>query len=158
MILHLNIGTNIGDRLSNLERAVAALEARLGPVRLSPVVESEPWGFDSQNRFLNVGVAVDVDDDADPLMLLDAVQSAERSVDASSHRNPDGTYRDRVVDIDMIALGNSVVNHPRLVLPHPHMQKRLFVMQPYQWLNDNPHKSCSLKGEAGGCGAQKNDT
>lgn len=144
MTLHLNIGTNIGDRRSNLERAVAALVARFGPVRLSPVIESEPWGFNSQNRFLNIGVAVEVDDTADPLLLLDMVQEAERSVDASSHRNVDGTYRDRVVDIDMIALGQQQVNHPRLVLPHPHMHRRPFVLTPFRWLNDHPNQSCPL--------------
>lgn len=144
MTLHLNIGTNLGDRRSNLERAVAALVARFGPVRLSPVEESEPWGFESQNRFLNVGVAVEVADDADPLRLLDIVQDAERSVDSSLHRNADGTYRDRVVDIDMIVLGNRQVNHPRLTLPHPRMRYRTFVMRPYKWLEDHPGDSCPL--------------
>lgn len=145
MTLHLNIGTNLGDRRSNLERAVAALEARFGRVRLSPVEESEPWGYDSPNRFLNIGVAVEVADDADPLALLDAVQAAERSVDGASHRNADGTYRDRVVDIDMIALGDRRVDHPRLTLPHPRMRQRIFVMRPYRWLEANPTASCPLE-------------
>ncbi len=148
MTLHLNIGTNLGDRRSNLERAVAALERRLGKLRLSPIIESEPWGFAGSQSFLNLGVAVEVNDDADPLALLDVVQQAEREVDASPHRNPDGTYRDRVIDIDMIALGEVRLNHPRLVLPHPHASERDFVMLPYTWLCEHPDGSCPL-GQSG---------
>lgn len=100
-LYHLNIGSNIGDSRSILERAVAAV-SRLSeaPARRSSVYESEPWGFESPNMFLNV--AVEVFSSLEPLAFLAAVQQIERGISPASHRNPDGTYRDRLVDIDLI--------------------------------------------------------
>ncbi len=125
-IAHINIGSNIGDRLALLGEAVAAVERELGvEAEVSAVVESEPWGFDSPNMFLNIGVNVEVGDLA-PLELLYRLQAAQRSVDDSSHRKADGSYADRRVDIDLIALGEAVVD----TLPHPRMAQRDFVLRP----------------------------
>ncbi len=87
-----------------------SVERELGvEAEVSAVVESEPWGFDSPNMFLNIGVNVEVGDLA-PLELLYRLQAAQRSVDDSSHRKADGSYADRRVDIDLIALGEAVVD------------------------------------------------
>lgn len=129
-IAHINIGSNIGDRLALLGEAVAAVERELGAkAEVSAVVESEPWGFDSPNMFLNIGVNVEVGDLA-PLELLHHLQAAQRSVDDSSHRKADGSYADRRVDIDLIALGAAVVDTAELTLPHPRMAQRDFVLRP----------------------------
>lgn len=85
----------------NLTRAVAAVEKEFGWFELSHHVESEPWGFESKNKFLNVGMAFI--SGLDPLDVLHILQRIERSISADSHRNPDGSYRDRVIDIDIIA-------------------------------------------------------
>lgn len=129
-IAHINIGSNIGDRLALLGEAVAAVERELGvEAEVSAVVESEPWGFDSPNMFLNIGVNVEVGDLA-PLELLYRLQAAQRSVDDSSHRKADGSYADRRVDIYLIALGEAVVDTAELTLPHPRMAQRDFVLRP----------------------------
>jgi len=131
MTVHLNIGTNIGRRHANLRQAAAALSLRLpGRMTLSEPVETEPWGFSSVNRFLNQGVAIELDEPLDPLALLDRVQEAERSISAASHRTADGSYADRVIDIDVIAVDGVVMDHPRLTLPHPRMHLREFVLIP----------------------------
>lgn len=128
-IAHINIGSNIGDRLALLGEAVAAVERELGAdAEVSAVVESEPWGFDSPNMFLNIGVNVEVGDLA-PLELLHRLQVAQQSVDDSSHRKADGSYADRRVDIDLIALGAAVVDTAELTLPHPRMAQRDFVLR-----------------------------
>lgn len=129
-IAHINIGSNIGDRLALLGEAVAAVESELGvKSQVSSVVESEPWGFDSSNMFLNIGVNIEVGD-LDPLVLLHRLQAAQRTVDDSSHRKADGTYADRRIDIDLIAVGSAVVETAELTLPHPRMCQRYFVLRP----------------------------
>ena len=131
MTVHLNIGTNIGRRHANLGQAAAALSLCLpGRMTLSEPVESEPWGFVSDNRFLNMAAAIELDGPMDPLEILGRVQEAERSVCADSHRTASGGYADRVIDIDIIAVDAIVMSDPRLTLPHPRMHLRPFVLIP----------------------------
>lgn len=126
---HFNIGSNLGDRLALIGRAVALLEAALGTeARVSAPVVSEPWGFDSPHRFVNVGVNFETD--LDPAELLRTALETERLIDPEgSHRNPDGTYADRLIDIDLICVGQAV-SHGDPELPHPRLQGRRFVLEP----------------------------
>lgn len=128
MNIFLNIGSNLGDRRRNLSRAVAAIEKEFGYFELSHVVESEPWGYDSPNSYLNVGMMVV--SDLEPLEVLRRLQAIERSLSPEPHRNPDGTYADRLVDIDIIAIDRIVLDTPELQLPHPRMAERRFVLEP----------------------------
>ncbi|MDE6160936.1 MAG: 2-amino-4-hydroxy-6-hydroxymethyldihydropteridine diphosphokinase, partial [Muribaculaceae bacterium] len=88
MRIHLNIGSNQGDRAALIERAVALLMRAMpdARVRRSAPVESEPWGFDSPNAFLNIGLMLDLPRDIDPEALLDSTQAAERAISLASHR------------------------------------------------------------------------
>lgn len=131
---YINIGSNIGDRATLIERAVAAIELALhAGCRRSAIFESEPWGFDSRNRFLNLGIAVDTT--LNPQMLLATLQSIERDISPSPHRNSDGSYADRAIDIDLIAVDSLTCDSPALTLPHPRMHMREFVLQPLCELN-----------------------
>lgn len=138
-IAHLNIGTNLGHRLSNIDRAVALLSATpgIGGLTVSQPVTSEPWGFDSDNTFVNVGVRLDTT--LTPLQLLDATQLVEQTISTASHRDDSGNYRDRLIDIDIIAFtmddGNDLVTtSTRLTIPHPLMHLREFVLIPMSQL------------------------
>ncbi len=138
--IHINIGSNTGDRAALIERAVAAIAARLDPdgkaeIRLAPVVESEPWGFESENKFLNLGLMVDMPGDVDPHEVLRCLQAVEREIADRPHRNADGSYADRPIDIDLIALDDIVVDTPDLLLPHPRMHLRQFVLEPISILD-----------------------
>lgn len=128
MNVFLNIGSNRGDRRRNLSRAVAAIEKEFGYFELSHVVESEPWGFDSPNRFLNVGMMVI--SELEPLEILHKLQAIERSISPDAHRNADGTYADREIDIDIIAIDEMTIDTPELTVPHPRMAERAFVLEP----------------------------
>lgn len=142
MLIHLNIGSNQGDRAALLERAVALLVERLAPLewRVSTAVESAPWGFESPHPFLNVGLDLKVgpaqaDEFAcNPLLLLDITQQCERSLGSTPHRNADGSYRDRNIDIDIILMGDLQVRSRRLTVPHPHASHRPFVLGPLREL------------------------
>jgi len=134
-IAYINIGSNLGDRPGNIARAVAGIMDRLstvGGVRCSAVIESEPWGYVSENRFLNLGMLLPTE--LEPLALLRELLSVERSISDAPHRDSSGKYADRIIDIDLITLGDVVINTPELTLPHPRMRERKFVMEPLRRL------------------------
>ena len=138
MKAHINIGSNIGDRMANISRAVALIrDLSLVPPRVSKVFESEPWGYDSVNMFYNVGVEIDTD--LSPALLLSALKSIEKNIDPSSHRDENGNYKDRTIDIDLIYMGDFVISIDSLQLPHPRMEKRAFVLTPIAELDPTWH-------------------
>ena len=132
MKYYINIGTNLGNRRLNLSRAVAAVERRFGYFEISKVVEAEPWGYDSTNLYLNVAMMFDTDEA--PLDVLHALQAIEKEISPEAHRNPDGTYKDRLIDIDIMAIENVVVDEPELKVPHPHLFDRPFFINPLKEL------------------------
>lgn len=137
--IHLNLGSNIGDRRALMGRAVALLAARLAPARLllSDYVESEPWGYDSANTYLNMGVMVLTERTLCPEAVLAATQSVELAVGLGApHRNPDGTYCDRPIDIDIIDMDGLHMDTPALTLPHPRAALRPFVTGPMRQLEE----------------------
>ncbi len=128
MNYYLNIGSNIGNRRDNLYRAVVALAAGTGGCAVSSIVESEPWGFESENRFMNLGVSLV--SDIDPHEMLDRIHDIERRLGSASHRDEQGGYIDRLVDIDIVAIDDLVIDTPTLQVPHPHLPDRDFFLLP----------------------------
>ena len=128
MNFYLNIGSNIGDRRDNLYRAVVALAAGTGGCAVSSIVESEPWGFESDNRFMNLGVSLC--SDMEPQQMLDRSHEIERRLGSASHRDEQGGYIDRLVDIDIVAIDDLVIDTPTLQVPHPHLPERDFFLRP----------------------------
>ena len=128
MDYYLNIGSNIGERRDNLYRAVAFLAAGTGGCAVSSIIESEPWGFESDNRFMNLGVWLRCD--MEPLEMLDRIHDIERRLGSASHRDEQGAYIDRLVDIDIVAIDNLVIDTPTLQVPHPHLPDRDFFLKP----------------------------
>lgn len=130
---HVNIGSNIGDRHALIERAVAAIgRMAKATVRLSSPFESEPWGFESPNSFINLGVAFETD--LPPFELLRQLRLIESRISDASHRTADGCYADRMIDIDLIAVGQIILSGDGLTLPHPRMHLREFVLRPIEEL------------------------
>lgn len=144
MRYYINIGSNIGNRRLNISRAIAAVEKRYGYFELSKAVESEPWGFDSTNSFLNVGMMFETD--SEPLDVLHSLQEIESAISPDPHRNPDGSYADRKLDIDIMAIrgdehdgmpGEAVeIDTDELKVPHPHLFDRPFFIGPLRELLD----------------------
>lgn len=132
---YLNIGTNLGDRIANLRRAIVALSAGTGGCGVSSVVTSEPWGFESANDFLNVGVVVR--SAMEPHDMLQWIHHIEQRLGSASHRNEQGGYVDRLVDIDIMAIDDLVIDTPDLTVPHRHLLDRDFFYLPMRQLN--PH-------------------
>ena len=126
-IAYLALGTNIGNKRRNMITAAALLAERVGDVlALSGFYETEPWGFQSENTFLNA--ALQLDTSLSPLELLKAPQEIEIEMGRTQKSN--GAYHDRIIDIDILLYDNLVLQTPELTLPHPLMHERLFVMEP----------------------------
>lgn len=128
MRLYVGLGANTGDRKRNIESAIRALGGRIGACAgCSSFYETEPVGFTSPHRFLNAVAAFDTA--LTPGELLDASQDVERAL-GRTEKSRDGVYHDRPIDIDLLLLDDAVTRTPRLVLPHPHMERRRFVLEP----------------------------
>lgn len=131
--VHLNLGSNLGDSRTLIARAAAMLARALAParLRLSDYVESAPWGYESPHPFTNMGIMLTTGRRLDPAEVLDATQAVEQALGAATpHRKPDGSYADRLIDIDIIDIDRLCVDTPRLILPHPRMALRPFVTGP----------------------------
>lgn len=131
--LYLSLGTNLGDRRENLDRALSLIAREVGTVvSASDRMETAPWGFDSANSFLNM--AVKVETELSPLEALHVTQDIERRL-GRSEKTVNGQYRDRVIDIDLLMYFMSdgtpaKMDTPELTLPHRLMRQREFVMKP----------------------------
>ena len=126
--LYLSLGTNLGDRQKNLTSAMKLIGEKVGTVvSASDFMETDPWGFESANRFLNM--AIKVDTTLQPLEVLHATQEIERKL-GRTKKSVNREYHDRLIDIDILLYDNLVMNTPELTIPHPLMYKREFVMKP----------------------------
>ena len=126
-IAYLGLGTNIGNKRRNMITAAALLAERVGDIlALSGFYETEPWGFASENFFLNA--AVKLKTFLSPLELLQITQQIEKELGRVEKSN--GVYHDRVIDIDILLYEDEVLQIPGLTLPHPLMHERKFVMDP----------------------------
>ena len=126
--LYLSLGTNLGDRKKNLTSAMKLIGEKVGTVvSASDFMETDPWGFESANRFLNM--AIKVDTTLQPLEVLHATQEIERKL-GRTKKSVNREYHDRLIDIDILLYDDLVMNTPELTIPHPLMYKREFVMKP----------------------------
>lgn len=123
----LALGTNLGDRAKNLEKAIELISKFAKVVKRSSVIDTEPVGFQSDNRFLNMAIAIETD--LEPMALLDATQEVERLM-GRTKKSVDGVYHDRPIDIDIIEYNGLHIDTPRLTLPHPRAAERNFVQIP----------------------------
>lgn len=136
----INIGSNKGQRRLNVARAVSAVGDVFGDrsgnletdCHTSHIIETPAQGFESKNDFLNIGMCFQ--SDKEPTEVLARLQEIEKLIDGESHRNPDGTYRDRVIDIDIVAIDDLMIDTPGLTVPHPRLPERDFYLKPLEEL------------------------
>ena len=126
-IAYLSLGTNLGNKRRNLITAAALLAERVGDIlALSGFYETEPWGFDSENTFLNA--ALKLRTSLSPSALLTVTQAIEKEL-GRIVKSKD-FYQDRVIDIDILLYDDLVLDTVDLKIPHPLMVKRAFVLNP----------------------------
>lgn len=124
----LSLGSNLGDRLSNIQQAVSTLSMldEVNIVKTSSFYETEPWGNKKQNWFVNCAVALDTV--LSPEELLKKCQKIELTL--GRIRNQKERWQERAIDIDILMYDDLIMTSPNLVIPHPYMHERAFVLIP----------------------------
>lgn len=124
----LGLGTNLGDKEENLRSAIDKINSRIGKIiSRSGFYATEPWGFSSENSFLNAVVCMETP--LSPQEVLVRTQEIEKAL-GRTHKSAGGIYRDRLIDVDLLLYDQLVLKTETLELPHPLMTERKFVMEP----------------------------
>ena len=146
--LYLSLGSNQGDRRLNIEHAVSMLNIELKkPYKaISSLLETEPWGFDSEDKFLNAAVCYELElpkgynPEAEALMILEICKDIERRLGRTGSPQYDEhgarIYASRPIDIDILLFGDNKIDCPELTVPHKLMYERDFVMIPLREINN----------------------
>jgi 2-amino-4-hydroxy-6-hydroxymethyldihydropteridine diphosphokinase len=122
--VYLALGSNLGDRLHNLHSALEHLPPEVRLTAVSPVFETDPWGVRNQPRFLNqacAGVTT-----LPPLALLDHL----KAIEVRLGRLPTFRFGPRLIDLDVLFYDDLMMESARLVIPHPRLHQRAFVLVP----------------------------
>ncbi len=147
--LYLGLGSNQGDRRRNIEDAVSLLNMELKtPYRaISSFIETEPWGFVSDEKFINAVVLYELDlpegynAEVEGLMILEKCKEIERRMgricEPEYDERGERIYKSRVIDIDILLLGDSKIDCEELTVPHKLMYERDFVMVPLMEIMKN---------------------
>ncbi len=122
----LSLGSNLGDRLANLKRAIEKIEepSQILVTKVSPVYETEPVGRENQGWFLNL--VLQVETSLEPFALLERLSSIEDQMGRKREKRWDS----RNIDLDILLYDNRMVDSERLTIPHPRMHERRFVLVP----------------------------
>ena len=147
--LYLSLGSNQGDRVQNIENALSLLNIELGmPYKaVSSYIETEPWGFDSDEKFINAAVHYELslpkgyNPEAEALMILETCKDIEKRLGRRGEvqYDMDGNriYTSRPIDIDILLFGDNKIDCPELTVPHKLMYERDFVMIPLKEIINN---------------------
>ena len=123
----LSLGTNLGNKAGNLLKAIVHLSQKTGILSaISSIYETEPWGYESGNNFLNMAVCLETK--LSPKKILTITKSIEKLI--GREEKTTDSYRDRLIDIDLIAYDDLIINSDKLKLPHPLFHERRFVLEP----------------------------
>jgi 2-amino-4-hydroxy-6-hydroxymethyldihydropteridine diphosphokinase len=122
--VYLGLGSNTGDRQSNLNKALDLIAHRLRLEKVSPIYDTEPAGNTDQPRFLNL--VCQVTTSLEPLALL----TLAKGIESKLGRLPNTSNLPRPIDIDILFYGNQIIETEKLVVPHPRLTERAFVLVP----------------------------
>jgi 2-amino-4-hydroxy-6-hydroxymethyldihydropteridine diphosphokinase len=120
-IAYIGLGSNLGDR----ERLIREAAELIGALRLSPLIETEPWGYVDQPMFLNA--VAEVDTPLPARRLLDHLLDVERRL---GRERVGARWGPRTIDLDLLLYGEETIDEPGLVVPHPRLLRREFVLKP----------------------------
>ena len=138
--VYFSLGSNLGNKRENLNKAIKLMEEQIGVlVRQSAFLATEPWGFQSDNSFVNAAICMETE--LDPFEVLAKAQEIERELgkrrkhatrrsQLSTLNSQLSTFNDRPIDIDILLYDDLTVDEPDLKIPHPLMYERDFVMIP----------------------------
>ena len=135
-IVYLSLGSNIGDRIGYIQQATSLLSAleSVTIIRTSAFYETEPWGMDSENWFVNA--VLEVKTKLSPKELLQECKKIEtllgksKKSDNNNKDNNSKDYQDRTIDIDILFYNSEIINEDDLTIPHKYLHLRAFTLVP----------------------------
>jgi len=131
MKVYTGIGSNLGNRFSNIKKAVSLIGKKCKILKISPIYETEPIGYKNQPWFLNCVVKIEAK--IKPLELLHFL----KSIEIKMKREKTIKNGPRIIDLDILFYGNKLINSKELIIPHPRLRKRLFVLEPLCEISPN---------------------
>jgi 2-amino-4-hydroxy-6-hydroxymethyldihydropteridine diphosphokinase len=142
--VYLSLGSNQGDRLLALVKATQLIDSLVGKVlNNSYLIESEPWGFNSEIPFYNIVLLVETE--SKPLEVLYKLLEIEKKL---GRKREGKKYSNRTIDIDLLFYDQNIINMEELVVPHPYLHQRKFVLDPLFSIAPDfmhPIYNCSIK-------------
>ncbi len=147
-IVYLALGSNLGDRLANLKQAIAALTPQLDVKAKSQVYETLPWGYEDQPKFLNQVVKAKTYLEPEPLL------KHLKRLEVALGRQESFPNGPRLIDIDILFYDELILYSPSLVIPHPRLHERAFVLLPLMDLDPeliHPINKKSIREMAADC-------
>lgn len=127
-VVYLSLGSNQGDRMMYLKKAAEAIQIEIGNIiTVSALYETEPWGFYSNEGFINQVISAQTD--LSVYQVLDKILFIEQNLGRERFRNPI-TYSDRTIDIDILIYSGIILESHDLTVPHKLMHDRKFVLEP----------------------------
>ncbi len=146
--VYLALGSNLGDRLANLKQAIAALPPQMEVKAKSSVYETPPWGYEDQPKFLNQVIKAKTYLDPEPLL------KHLKRLEVALGRQESFPNGPRLIDMDILFYDDLVLNSPSLVIPHPRLHERGFVLLPLMEIAPDlihPVNKKSVREMAAGC-------
>jgi len=130
-VIFLGLGTNVGNKKKNLDKAIRKLKEKVSNIRVSKFYETEPWGYENQDKFLNAAVSGVTK--LSPSELLQFVKQIEKEVGRVERFK----WGPREIDIDILFYNDLMYEDSSLVIPHPFLHERKFVLEPLMDLDPN---------------------
>jgi len=118
----ISLGTNLGDKLKNLKNALSNIESFGRIFNKSRIFSSDPWGYDSENEFLNMGLVIKTS--LEPMQLLKKLKSIEKQMGRGPKMGQ--SYQDRIIDLDILIYSGIIIDNEELSIPHPKIKERKF--------------------------------
>ena len=118
----ISLGTNLGDKLQNLINALRNIEGFGKIINKSRIFCSDPWGYDSENEFLNMGLVIKTS--LEPMQLLKKLKSIEKQMGRRPKMGQ--SYQDRIIDLDILIYSGIIIDNEELSVPHPKIKERKF--------------------------------
>ena len=128
-VIYLSLGSNLGDSISVINKAYDLINSTIGTiVSKSSVYTSKAWGFDSENQFYNSCIGVSTKKTPNDVLIIS--QNIEKQLGRSRKTSDTNNYSDRVIDIDILIYGKTILSTRDLTIPHPLLHHRNFVLVP----------------------------
>ena len=129
----ISLGSNLGDKLKNLKNALSNIEGFGNILNKSRIFCSEPWGYDSENEFLNMGLIIKTS--LEPMQLLKKLKTIEKQMGRGTKVVQ--SYQDRIIDLDILIYSGFTIDNEELSIPHPKIKERKFSLLILQDLFEN---------------------